>query len=145
MKRSPRRHGPRGGFSLIEVLITVALVGSALTALLGTLRTQTRSVGRLRSHQEARLLLEQAVERFQYGDGCETDSTIQGQHGVYRLSFSPAALTDNGGSSSPSPEGKAPSVLETPELHLRRVSVHWGGEGKETRISMHAWRFAPES
>ena len=80
------------GFSLLEVLVTVALVGVSLTVLSGIQRTQMRSLAKLRAHAEARLLLGQAVERWQYGDVLSTlaTSAVYSEHApdrVWSVSF----------------------------------------------------------
>lgn len=125
-----RAHGSQAGFSLVEVLVTVAIVGSALTVLLGTLRAQVHSLRELRSHSEARLLLEQAVNRYQYGDGAESDSLIVGMHGEYALSFEDVA-------------GPA-DIIGDRRFLCRRVVVQWSTDDKSSGISIDAWRFEPE-
>lgn len=144
--------GAESGFSLVEVLVTVAIVGTALTVLLGIMRLQIRSTRVLRSHSEARLLLEGAINRFQYGDGAHADSLIQGEFGVYRLSFAPAPGTGasalptassgerlvSGGVASPGAE-----LLDDPQLLRRRVSIGWTDGGRGRDISLDAWSFLP--
>ncbi len=141
-----RKHSA-AGFSLLEVLVTVAIVGVALTVISGIQRMQIRSLGNLRSHAEARLLLEQAVDRFQYGDATTADSLIAGEFSEYRLAFidvvdleasgsQPAALPDD-------PVAEQMQLLDVPEFSSRLVEISWDERGAEQQLAIEAWRFLP--
>lgn len=144
-----RRLKATAGFSLVEVLVTVALLGVVLTAIMGILRHQIRSMASLRSHSEARLYLEQAVDRFQYGDGAQSDSLIQGRFAEYRLSFAPVSDLDDArilpGTWTAEPDSAALSLLDDGEFHRRRASIRWTEHGRDQALAIEAWRFLPES
>ena len=135
------------GFSLLEVLVTVALVGVSLTVLSGIQRTQMRSLAKLRAHAEARLLLEQAVERFQYGDGLAADSLIAGEYAEYRLAFADLAESAEEGAQPVTlpgdPEAEQLFLLNVPEFGRRSVAIVWDDRGAEQQLAIEAWRFQP--
>lgn len=117
------------GFSLIEVLVTVTIVGTALTGILAIMRAQVRALDVLRTHQEARLLLTRAVERFQYGDGAGPDSLIAGKYATYALS-----LRDD-----PDP-ASCPAELRRDGLETKTIGIHWTVRGREQALQWSAWR-----
>ena len=135
------------GFSLLEVLVTVAIVGVALTVLSGVQRTQMRSLARLRVHAEARLLLAQAVERFQYGDGVAADSLIAGEYAEYRLAvvdLAEAAAEGAPPAAQPGdPAAEQRFLLDVPEFGRRRIKIAWAEREGERALALEAWRFEP--
>jgi prepilin-type N-terminal cleavage/methylation domain-containing protein len=118
-----------GGFSLIEVLVTVTIVGAALGGILTIMRAQMRALDALRTHQEARLVLERAVDRFQYGDGLAPDSLVNGKYAAYSLS-----LHDD-----PDPAA-CPIELRRAGLETRKIAIRWTVRGQEQMLIWSAWR-----
>jgi prepilin-type N-terminal cleavage/methylation domain-containing protein len=127
-----RRSG-RAGFSLVEVLVTVAIVGSAVVGLLGVVRTQIRATDALRCHSEARLLLQEAADRFQFGEEATEDATgdslIVGRHGSYQIFFQPDGI----------PSGDA-AVSGDGGVERWKIGVRWKQGGQEHSLVWVAWR-----
>lgn len=149
MRRKRRPGAASRGFSLVEVLVTVALVASAMTAIMGVARRQVRTTALLRTHAEARGLLAQTASRFQCGYGCPSDTLIQGQFAEYRLSSAaePAQSAEPPlGSGGPAGRrgADASDPLKDSAMVHKRIEIRWQDIDRERSIAVDAWRFEPE-
>jgi len=127
------------GFSLLEVMVTVVIIAGALAILLGILRLQIRSMRDLRIHTEARTLLQEKADQFQYGSGAESEDEIQGKYSLYLVTFT--AIADSGSSET---DAVALGSLSDSRLKHRRIQIRWSDREGEKNLWLDAWRFLPE-
>jgi prepilin-type N-terminal cleavage/methylation domain-containing protein len=155
------------GFSFVEVLVCLAIIGSSAVVLMGAIRQQALTVSALQRHSEARILLEQMANTFQYGDGFHADSLVAGVHGTYSVRFQESGHTSgaelpmsgplaagrtkalwNAGDVAASDATGIPFIPTTNHERSRlgidryRISVHWSERTKPMELALTAWRFS---
>lgn len=116
------------GFSLLEVLVAVAVIGGSLSVVIGALGSQARAADGFCRQQEARSVLDDAVERFQFGGCAFGDSLITGRYAVYELQIEMPPLAGI-------PGNVEPGV----------ISLRWKDHDQERHASMNAWRPRPSA
>ncbi len=145
----PRREK---GFSLIEVLVTVAIITVSLVVLFGAMRQQIFVVQKLRPHSEARILLNQAVNQFQYGDSIETVGQVRGQYGEYNISFQDLPVERRPLRFLTTIQDEFPTAPEVDyetgdineqALECKQINIKWQVGSEEQALSVDAWRYQP--
>ena len=134
----------------MEVLVAVVVTGTAVTALMGILRSQVgRPIAPIPS--EARLILEEAANRFQYGDGQEEERLVAGKYGEYHLFFLSAGETGAGdaGTTAPIPSPSSVSGMDVAEVGVTRLirrvaTVAWTDKARSEELRLEVWRFERE-
>ena len=125
--RENERRGASHGFSLIEMIVAVAIMGLALSVLYQSLSGATRNTRIASEYAAATALAESTIDEFTWS--LEVGDAVEGQSGIYRWSAVASAATTQ--PQSESVEARGESLLK-----LITVSVFWDGAkgSREVRL-----------
>ena len=127
----------RRGFSLLEMLVALVLVGVALLLALGTTFAISRAAGRMAAHREAVTALEAVHERFRRGGTAPVG--LDGEVDLSLLSL-------------PSPEEAQGLTVEAevsrdttdpPSLYRLRLTARYEALGNPVERHLDTWLYRP--
>jgi general secretion pathway protein I len=121
------RRGASSGFSLIEMVVAVAIMGLALSVLYQSLSGATRNTRIASEYAAATALAESTIDEFTRS--LEAGDAVEGQSGIYRWSAVASAATTQ-------PQSESVEVPGESRLKLITVSVFWDGAkgSREVRL-----------
>ena len=121
------RRGASQGFSLIEMIVAVAIMGLALSVLYQSVSGATRNTRIASEYVAAAALAESTIDEF--ARSLEAGDAMEGQSGIYRWTAVASAATAQSGSDSAETPGES-------LLKLITVSVFWNGDkgSREVRL-----------
>jgi prepilin-type N-terminal cleavage/methylation domain-containing protein len=134
MQRARRRDG-EGGVTLLEVLVALAVLGTAVVAILQLFGGGLRLARGAGDHADAALLASAKLAEVEPGP--LTEGTLEGTEGPYRWTRRVALAADL----LPFEPGSAAAVA----IRLARVSVEvrWGQSRRFELATLRAWRATP--
>lgn len=121
----------------------LAIVGGSIVVILGGFRQQIHTTKALQAHSEARILLEQIADGFQYGETTPSDSVVVGTHAKYVVKFSDPPAVEAHGRGTITGSSESPTI-ELGRLKKFRITVSWEESGKGNQIGLDAWRYEPD-
>jgi len=139
------KHAARqAGFTLLEVVLAVVILATALGLLLGMLSRGLHQITRAQSESEAAMyaqsLLDQVGTLEPIAPGAREGEFAQGRY-HWRLQIAPA--TDPAPPPPPEAGAPPPQPVQTegaPILYRLALDVQWGGAGAEQRLHFETLR-----
>jgi type II secretion system protein I len=128
--------GPNAGFTLIEVLVALVIMGIGVASILVAYSGSLRLMQSARDHTVAAMLARSKLEEtLASGNaditGDNADERYNGTLFGYRITTTPIALTT---------KAVAEKLGDLPKLEEIRVEVFWGSEDRRQRYVIAAYR-----
>ena len=120
------KHSP--GFTLVEVLVTIALLATGIVTALGVVRSSQASVERTAEHQQASQVAETLMTEIRLGLVSAGDT---GQSGRYAWAIESSGPCWNPVSAASS---GADSLQRDCELQPVVITVSWGTETRRSHV-----------
>jgi type II secretion system protein I len=140
MRHPDNQIHPHAGFTLVEVLVALVIMGIGIASILVAYSGSLRLMHSAREHTTAALLARSKLEAtLASGNadivGDDGDERYNGMLYGYRITTTPVSLTT---------KAVAQRVGDLPKLEEIRVEVFWGDEGKQQRYVIAAYRHEPK-
>ncbi|WP_374355810.1 prepilin-type N-terminal cleavage/methylation domain-containing protein [Chitinimonas sp.] len=138
MRIDRQRRPQQAGFTLIEVLVALVILGIGIASILSAYSGSLRLMQRARDHASAGLLARSKLDETLATENAEIsdDGREERYNGTlfgYRITTTPVDLVS---------KSLAEKLPGAPRLEEVKVEVFWGEEGQQQRYVMSSYRNA---